>query len=334
MGDTMRHNFWEDKRVLVTGGAGFLGSYIVKKLLELKAKVIVVDDLSKGSIKTLELSNPNLKFVNIDLTIRDAVKGLLNDIDIVFHSAARVGGVGYLHKYPATILRDNLLMTINLWDEAIKAHVDKIIYFSSSMVYERTNIFPTPEDALMKTPPPITSYGFSKLAGEYIVKAYYEEYGIPYVIVRPFNVYGPGEVAGDYVGYARVIPDLIKKILDGQYPLEILGSGEQTRCFTYIEDAIDGILLVAERAKNDDFNVGTDEEIKIIDLAKLLWVICGRKEPFKVKHLPSLEYDVQRRVADITKIKRLGWRPKVKLEEGLLETCKWYRMLGFHEASH
>jgi len=325
----MNPNFWRGKKVLVTGGAGFLGSHLVEKLLELRAIVIVVDNLSKGSTKNIEkyFSSPNFKFLNKDITTRDSVKGLLKDIDVCFHLAARIGGIGYFHRYPATILRDNTLMTINLWDEAVNANTDiKMVYISSSMVYERTNIFPTPESALERIPPPLTSYGFSKLVGEYIAKAYYEEFGIPYIIVRPFNIYGPGEEPGDYVGYAHVIPDLIKKILSGQYPLEILGTGDQTRCFTYVTDAVEGILLVTEQAVNDDFNVGSDEEVKIKDLARLLWRICGRKESFKIKCLPSFKYDVKRRVPDVTKVKKLGWSPKVKLEEGLKKVVEWYRV--------
>jgi nucleoside-diphosphate-sugar epimerase len=191
------------------------------------------------------------------------------------------------------------------------------------MVFERTTIFPTPEKAIEISPPPLTGYGFSKLVGEYICKTYYEEFGIPYVIVRPFNAYGPGEVPGAYVGYAHVIPDLVKKIVNGQYPLEIIGSGKQTRSYTYVDDVANGIIFAAEHAENDDFNIGTGIETSVIELAKMLWKICNRKEPIKFKHLPSFKYDVQKRVPDVSKIMSLGWRPKTPLKRGLRETVNW-----------
>lgn len=322
------NNKWVGRRILVTGGLGFIGSNLVKQLVELGSEVIIVDDLSKGNIKYLDdiKGHGNVMFIKRDLT-KESVKDIIKnkDIELVFHLAAKIGGIKYFHKYPAVILRDNLLITINVFESALDSNVEKIIYFSSSMVFERSNTFPLSEDLLLKIPPPITSYGFSKLAGEYIARAYNEEYGIKYLIVRPFNVYGPGELPGEEPGLAHVIPDLVKKVADGQYPLEIFGSGEQTRSFTYISDLIDAVLLLVEKAVNDDYNVGNDEEVKIIDLAKLIWEIYGRKEPFAVKNLPPLKYDVQRRVPDISKIKKLGWTPKVKLRDGLRYYIEWFK---------
>jgi UDP-glucose 4-epimerase len=320
---------WAEKKVLVTGGLGFIGSNLVKRLISLGSKVVIVDDLSKGNAGFLinEIKDrKNILFVKRDLT-KEMIKDVIKDenIEIVFHLAARVGGIKYLHRYPATILRDNTLITINVFESIRDNNVEKIIYFSSSMVYERSSVFPLSEDLLTKIPPPITSYGFSKLVGEYIAKTYNEEYGIKYVIVRPFNVYGPGEFPGEERGLAHVIPDLVKKAIEGQYPLEIFGTGDQTRSFIYISDLIEGVLLAAEKGVNDDYNIGSEEEVKIIDLAKLIWNICGRKEPFAVKHLQPLKYGVQRRVPDISKIKDLGWGPKVKLEEGLKYYINWYR---------
>jgi len=322
------NNKWVGRRILVTGGLGFIGSNLVKQLVELGSEIIIVDDLSKGNIKYLDdiKGHGNVMFIKRDLT-KESVKDIIKnkDIELVFHLAAKIGGIKYFHKYPATILRDNLLITINVFESALDSDVEKIIYFSSSMVFERSDTFPLSEDLLLKIPPPITSYGFSKLAGEYIARAYNEEHGIKYLIVRPFNVYGPGELPGEEPGLAHVIPDLVKKVADGQYPLEILGSGEQTRSFTYISDLIDAVLLLVEKAVNDDYNVGNDEEVKIIDLAKLIWEIYGRKEPFVVKNLPPLKYDVQRRIPDISKIKKLGWAPKVRLRDGLKYYIEWFK---------
>jgi nucleoside-diphosphate-sugar epimerase len=319
---------WAEKKVLITGGLGFLGFNLVKNLLNLRSEIVIVDDLSKGNISYLNeiKEHKNAVFLKRDLTkegIKDVIKN--EDVDIVFHLAAKVGGVKYLSKYPASILRDNTLITINIFESIRDTNVEKVVYFSSSAVYERSTIFPLSEDLVMKIPPPTIPYGFSKLIGEYIAKTYNEEYGIKYVIIRPFNVYGPGELPAEEPGLGHVIPDLVKKVASGQYPLEIFGSGEQTRSFIYISDFIKGVLLIAEKAVNDDYNVGSDEEIKIIDLAKLIWEIYGRREPFTVKCLSPLKYDVQRRVPDISKIKSLGWKPSIKLREGLKYYIDWYK---------
>ncbi|MBS7622847.1 NAD-dependent epimerase/dehydratase family protein [Candidatus Bathyarchaeota archaeon] len=138
------------------------------------------------------------------------------------------------------------------------------------MVFERAQVFPIPERAIVESPPPLTGYGFSKFFSEYLARTYWEEFGVPYVIGRPFNAYGPGEEAGDYLGYSHVIPDLARKVLSGQYPLEILGPGNQTRSYTYVDDVADGLIFIAEHAENDDFNIGTGVETTVLDLAKMI----------------------------------------------------------------
>lgn len=312
-------SFWTGKRVVVTGGAGLIGSHVVDTLVERGANVEVVDDLSKGSFQNLRAVEEKIKFHQLDLLNPDACRGLLKDVDVCFHLAAKIGGIGYFHKYPGTSVRDNSRMCMNLWEEARETST-KMVCVSSSMVFERTKIFPTPEKAFFESPPPITGYGFSKLLSEYIAKTYWEEFSVPYVIARPFNAYGPGEESGDYVGYSHVIPDLARKTLSGQYPLEILGSGNQIRSYTYVSDVAEALVYVAEHAENDDFNIGTGVETTVIDLAKLIWQLCGRKEGFKSVSLPSFDHDVQRRVPDISKIKSLGWKPKVSLDRGLAWT--------------
>jgi len=316
--------YWKNKKVLVTGGAGFIGSKVVSKLIDLGANVRVVDDLSKGEAFNLPKVIDKMEFIQGDLLNAKFAARCMEGIEICFHLAARIGGIGYFHKYPATSLRDNILINLNLWDAA-KATKPKMVCLSSSMVFENTTIFPTPEWAISCSPPPLTGYGFSKLADEYIAKTYYEEFSVPYVIARPFNAYGPGENYGDYVGYAHVIPDLVNKINSGQYPLEILGKGDQIRCYTYVDDIANGIIFVAEYAENDDYNIGSNVETSVINLAKLLWKICGRKELVKFKTIFTLKYDVQRRVPSVAKVKHLGWEAKTPLEEGLRNTAEWLR---------
>jgi nucleoside-diphosphate-sugar epimerase len=317
-------SYWEDKAVLVTGGAGFIGHRLVAKLLALGARVTVVDDLSRGNRRNIEPYINQIGFLQADLLNPAVAKDVLKDQEVCFHLAAKIGGIGYFHKTPATSLRNNSIMNFNLWDAAVGTDT-KMVCLSSSMVFERANIFPTPESAIETSPPPMSGYGFSKLVAEYIARTYHEEFGVKYVIVRPFNAYGPGELPGEYVGYAHVIPDLIKKVLAGQYPLEILGSGEQTRSYTYVDDVADAILYVTERVENQDFNIGTGVETTVKELAEKIWKLCERKEPLRIKNVPGLKYDVHRRVPDISKIMRLGWRPKVNLDDGLRKTIEWIR---------
>jgi UDP-glucose 4-epimerase len=317
--------YWKDKSVLVTGGAGFIGHRLVAALTYLGANVTVIDDLSKGKEQNLRPLLGQVRLIQADLLNSKAVKHALDRCQVCFHLAAKIGGIGYFHKTPATILRDNSLMNFSVWDAAVGTDA-KMVCLSSSMVFERTTTFPTPESAIEASPPPKSSYGFSKLLSEYVARTYHEEFGVKYVIARPFNVYGAGEIPGEYIGYAHVIPDLIGKILGRQYPLEILGSGKQTRCYTYIDDVVDGILYVSEKAENDDFNIGANTETSVIELAERIWKLCKRKEPLKVKHMPSFKYDVQRRIPDSSKIKRLGWTSKTSLDEGLKKTIEWIRL--------
>lgn len=315
---------WTGRGVAVTGGAGFIGHRLVSKLVELGANVIVADDLSKGSIQNLGHLLTRIKLKTVDLLDPKISIELLRDVDICFHLAARIGGIGYFHKSPASSLRDNSILNLNLWDAAIKSDC-KMVCLSSSMVFERTKVFPTPEKALNESPPPMSGYGFSKLVAEYIARTYHEQFGLNYLIIRPFNAYGPGETPGEYIGYAHVIPDLVNKTLSGQYPLQILGSGQQTRSYTFVDDIADAIIYVTERCENDDFNIGTGIETSVLELAKKIWSICGRDEPFAFQTMQTFEHDVPRRVPDVSKLFGMGWRPKFDLDTGLKINIEWLR---------
>lgn len=309
---------------LVTGGAGFIGSAVVQNLLERGEEVRVVDDLSKGQEPNLP---EGVEYLNGDIADAEVCRRAFRDVSRCFHLAAKIGGIGYFHRYPAAILDDNNLMLSRVFRTAADANT-KVVYVSSSMVFERAEEFPTPEKALDRNPPPFSAYGFSKLVGEWYCRAFQDEFGTPFAIARPFNAYGPGEYPEAEPGLAHVIPDLVKKILAGDRPITIFGDGSQTRSFTFVEDVAEAIVTIGThpKAAGQDFNVGTGAETSVLELIRLLWAACGLDGDPPVSPSPALPVDVQRRVPDVTKIRSiLGWSAKVPLDEGVRRTVEWYR---------
>src|ERR687897_2861998 len=175
----------------------------------------------------------------------------------VLHLAAIVGGIGNFHKLPHTLTEVNNALYNAVFRAALDTSVERFVYVSSSMVFERATEFPTTEEYVEHTPIPHSAYGFSKLAGEVYCRAAHDEHGLPYTICRPFNAYGPGEVPEDEPGIAHMVPDVIKKVLSGQRPLQIFGDGTQTRTITHIDDIADGIVtaMASPAGLNEDFNV-------------------------------------------------------------------------------
>ena len=204
------------------------------------------------------------------------------------------------------------------------------MYVSSSMVFERVTEFPTTEEHLQHCPAPHSAYGFSKLAGEVYARAAHDEHGLRYTICRPFNAYGPGELPepGE-PGIAHAVPDLIFKALARQQPLEIFGSGKQTRTLTHVDDIADGIVvaMASPAGENQDFNISASRELTVAEIATLIWSACGNDPgQLELEHLPSFEVDVQRRWPSVEKARRLlGWEARVELEEGLAQTVQWLR---------
>ena len=311
-------------KFLVTGGAGFIGSEIVRQLLDMGYPVRVADNLSK---KDIRIDN-RAEFIKVDLTDKSGTNKVFKDIDVCINAAAKIGGIGYFHKYPATILSENNKIYSSTFEAAAENGIERMVYISSSMVFESATNFPSKESDIAKIPPPVTAYGFSKLTGEWYCHAFWDQYRLPYSICRPFNAYGVNEYPEKEPGYAHVIPDLVRKILSGQYPLELLGDGRQIRCFTHVSDVADGIITVAlsPKAKNEDFNIGSDKEIKMLDLAKRVWKLMKIKKPFAVKFKKGFKFDIKRRVPDVVKTKKmLNWEPKVNFEKGLLEVIEWLK---------
>jgi len=311
-------------KFLVTGGAGFIGSEITRQLLDQGYSVRVADNLSKKDTQV----DPRAEFIKIDLTDHKKTKSVFRSIDICINAAAKIGGIGYFHKYPATILSENNKIYSSTFEAAVANRIKRMVYISSSMVFESTTSFPSKESDIREIPPPLTSYGFSKLTGEWYCHAFWDQYRLPFSICRPFNAYGVNEFPEQEPGYAHVIPDLIRKILKGQYPLELLGDGQQTRCFTHVSDVASGIIAVAlhKNGQNQDFNIGTDKEIKMIDLAATIWNLMDMEKPFKVKFVKGFQFDIKKRVPNIQKIaKMINWEPKVKFEDGLKEVINWLK---------
>ena len=311
-------------KFLITGGAGFIGSEIVRQLIDQGYSVRVADNLSKKDAQV----DPRAEFIKIDLTDLQKTKKAFAQIDICINTAAKIGGIGYFHKYPATILSENNKIYSSTFEAAVAANIKRMVYISSSMVFESADHFPSKEGDVEKIPPPISSYGFSKLTGEWYCRSFYDQYKLPFSICRPFNAYGVNEFPEREVGYAHVIPDLIRKILSDQYPLDMLGDGQQTRCFTHVSDIAWGIITTSlnPKGENEDFNIGTDKEIKMIDLAAKIWKVMEITKPFKVNFVRGFKFDIKRRVPDVQKAKKLlDWEPQVKFEEGLKEVINWLK---------
>jgi UDP-glucose 4-epimerase len=309
--------------ILVTGGAGFIGGAVARRLQDLGHQVRVVDDLSKGTPSSLP---QGCEYLEGDVADAEVCQRAFAGAEMCFHLAAKIGGIGYFHRYPADILDDNNLMLSQVFRTATTMGV-KVVYVSSSMVFERAGEWPTPEDAIERYPPPFSAYGFSKLIGEWYCRAFHEQFGTRFAIARPFNAYGPGEYPENEPGLAHVIPDLMRKVLNGTGRIELFGDGSQTRSFTFVEDVADAVVTIGLRAdaEGEDFNIGTGVETSVRDLLALLWRVAGREGEPDVQNVPSLPVDVQRRVPDVRKIRRrLGWTARTSLEDGLRRTVEWY----------
>ncbi len=251
----------------------------------------------------------------------------------MIHLAAIVGGIANFHKLPHTLFQVNNALTGALVQAAVERDLTRFVYVSSSMVFERATQFPTREDHIHECPAPWSAYGFSKLAGEVYARAAHDQHGLRYTICRPFNAYGPGEQPDrDEPGIAHAVPDLIAKVLAGQRPLQIFGSGEQTRTLTHVEDIADGIVtaMVSPAGENQDFNVSAREELTVAEIARRIWIACGEPpEEFSLQHLPSFDVDVQRRWPSVEKARTmLGWEARIGLDEGLRQTVEWLRGAG------
>jgi nucleoside-diphosphate-sugar epimerase len=312
-------------RVLVTGGAGTIGVAVVRRLLADPAYEVRVSDQREAPQWMREGAEVHTGDLRVPEQAAAATRGCTH----VIHLAAIVGGIANFHRLPHTLTEVNNALYNSVIRAALEVEVERFVYVSSSMVFERAELFPTPEDYLPQCPVPLSAYGFSKLTGEVYCRAANEEHGLPFTICRPFNAYGPGEVPDAEPGIAHAVPDLIRKVLGGQSPLEIFGSGEQTRTLTHVEDIADGVVtaMSSPAGLNEDFNISASRELTIAEIARVVWEACGEDpEAFALKHLPTFAVDVQRRWPSVEKARRLlGWQARIELEDGIAATVRWLR---------
>jgi len=306
--------------------------------------VVGVDNFSKyGPVKRSFDSDPRYRLVEGDAKDVELLTKLASECDHVVAGAAMIGGISYFHEFAYDLLAENERIIASTFDAAISAHrlgrLQRITVISSSMVFEAAAIFPTPEGAQLKSPPPRSTYGFQKLATEYFARGAHEQYSLPYTILRPFNCVGIGErralrdhdvMSGNVkLAMSHVVPDLCQKVLKGQDPLHILGDGGQVRHYTYGADLARGIRLAmeSERAVNEDFNLSTARSTTVRELAELIWrKVHGPDRPLNLVADQPYEHDVQMRVPDVRKAREvLGFEATTTLEAMLDEVIPWVK---------
>lgn len=305
------------EKVIVTGGAGFIGSHLAKELAGRDYQTIILDDLSTGKIDNIKelLKNDSVEFIRGSVTDLSLLKELFKDAYNVFHLAA-ITSVPRSIENPQAFHEINMSGTLNVLLAARENSVKKVIYSSSSSVYGDTPTLPKKEDMI---PHPLSPYAATKLGGEYYCQVFHKVYQLPTVCLRYFNVYGPRQDPNSQ--YAAVIPGFIKRALAGNSPI-IFGDGEQTRDFTFVKDAVEANILVAQSDSCGLFNISRGESMTINRLAELIIELVGNKvEPI---HQKPRAGDIRHSLADISKAKAFGYKPRYDLKVGLAETMRWF----------
>jgi len=325
-------------KILVTGSVGFICGYVVEELLH---EVYGIDNFSKyGQVQKSYDNHPRYHFVKGDAKNTDLLKEIISDSDQILAAAAMIGGISYFHEFAYDLIAENERIIASTFDAAIWAFqnkkLQKVNVLSSSMVFECVTGFPTKEGAERENPPPLSTYGFQKLACEYFAQGAHEQYGLPYTVIRPFNCVGIGEkravcdkdvYSGNVkLAMSHVVPDLVQKIFKGQDPLHILGNGNQIRHYTYAGDLARGIRMCIEHpnAVNESFNLSTPVSTTVLELAEAIWKKLRPGIPFRYVSDEAFKYDVQKRVPDVSKARtKLDFEATTSLDEILDEVIPW-----------
>jgi len=316
---------WSDKSVLVTGGASFIGSHLVDKLVDLGARVRVVDNLSSGKVENLKnhLDKETIEFVQTDLRELKAARLAMKNVQVVFHLAASHGGRGYITRHPADCAA-NLALDGVVFVAACEANIEKVIYASSGCVYPPHLQEDTSQTVFLREdmvgPPYQTDgmYGWVKLMGEFALRAYYEQYGLRSAICRYFTVYGPRATE------SHALIAMIARAFVQQNPVAVWGTGQQVRNWTYVSDIVSGTILAAEKIEDATaVNLGTMEGVRVRDAIEQILRYVGHNAP--LVFLPEMPTGPYNRVADAgLALKLLGWVPQVDFTTGLTNTIDWY----------
>lgn len=322
-------SFWLSKNVLVTGGTGFIGSHVVEKLVKAGANVRVLDYVASGTKDHIGYLKKDVHFIHGNCADSNTAYKACKHIDVVMNLAAHVGGIEYNRFHQGSMLHDNVVIASTMIEGARKASVERFLVVSSACVYPHDAKIPTIEEEGMRGEPELTNsgYGWAKRYAELIGKFYAEEFGMKVGIVRPYNAYGPRDHFS--LESSHVIPALIQRVMQGENPIVVWGSGKQTRAFLYVEDFADGLIQAIEKYPvPDPVNIGTDEEVSIGDLVRLIVRLSGKQA--------SIQFDVSkpdgspRRNSNNAKAKKkIGFRAKIPLEEGLRRTIEWYKKIYF-----
>lgn len=328
-------DYWQNRGVVITGGASFIGSHIVEKLVDLGANVTIIDNFSSGTIANIANFRDRVRVEKFDIESdpREELALILKEKDVVFHLAARHGGRGYIDTHPADVCNNMAIDNIVL-NACLKADVNRVVMASSACVYPPKLQEKSSDYLLLENDTDITKldeylsadieYGWAKVMGEMQLRAFNKQYGLSGSSLRFVTAYGPKE------NETHAIIALIYKALNHQDPFEIWGDGQQDRDFTYVKDIASACVLAAESITNkvDEFNIGTGKRYTIDSVAEIIFSITGWR-PKRVHHNTDKPTGVYSRALNISKIsKTLGWKPSYSLFDGLRETIDWYRKFG------
>jgi GDP-L-fucose synthase len=318
-------DFYRGKKVLVTGGAGFIGSHLVEMLVELGA-VVTIPVRKTTRLHFLKAVDKKVGIIEADLFERHSVEAVMKGQEIVMHlAAAKGGGIAHSMRHHGSLFRDNMLSFINVLDSARCESVARFLVVSSACVYPQDAKIPIPEEEGFRDAPEPTNagYGWSKRMEEYLAQAFTEEYGMNVGIVRPFNAYGPRD--DFFLQSNHVIPGIITRLFNGEDPLTIWGTGKQTRSFLYVTDFARGLLQAcAHEGMTGPLNLGSDEEISISDLAKLIVELSGTNR--QISFDASKPDGHPRKACDTRRAKEIiGFQAATSLRDGLERTIEWYK---------